>query len=211
MPVALDPRRQGQLGLEGGDGVAGLILLPEADDGVDHQQDEDDAEIGPVPHRRPTRSTATSIIQGIGPQKYDRNLSSGLAFFFGQLVVAMLCPPPLDFVRAQPFWGRFCLRTQTCRRQPRPIGFPSRRRCFRGRGIHCGRFLMSCQDGRFGSLGPAEECGRSSRWLGERQVETYQVQSHLPRRGCIEYNPFGVNELQVFPLLVGFHLPLALL
>ena len=42
----------------------------------------------------PERTTATSIIQGIGPQKYIRNLSSGLVFFssisFGPYVVSLL-------------------------------------------------------------------------------------------------------------------------
>ena len=42
---------QGQPGLEGRHGVAGLVLLPEPHQGVGHQQGEDDPEIRPAPHQ----------------------------------------------------------------------------------------------------------------------------------------------------------------
>ena len=42
-----------QRGLQGGDGVARLVLFPESDHGVGQKQNEDDAEIRPMPvHRR---------------------------------------------------------------------------------------------------------------------------------------------------------------
>ena len=46
--VALDLGRQGQLLLERRDRVAGLELFPESDDGVHHEQDQDDTEVHPV-------------------------------------------------------------------------------------------------------------------------------------------------------------------
>jgi hypothetical protein len=66
--VALHPRLDRQPGLQRLDRVAGLALFPEADDGVGDQQHQDDEEVGPV-RTTPDSTTATSIIQGIGPQK----------------------------------------------------------------------------------------------------------------------------------------------
>ena len=57
-----------ELGLQGVDGLAGLVLFPEPDAGVGEQQDQNDDEVGPVAQTA-DRITATSIIQGIGPQK----------------------------------------------------------------------------------------------------------------------------------------------
>ncbi len=52
-----------------------LVLLPKTDVCVDQEQRQDDRELGPVPHER-RGPAAISIIQGIGPQKQDRNLRS---------------------------------------------------------------------------------------------------------------------------------------
>ncbi len=52
LAVTLHPGLDGQLGLQGGDRVAGLALLPESDDGVGAEQNEDDAEVRPVPGDR---------------------------------------------------------------------------------------------------------------------------------------------------------------
>ena len=46
--VSLDLRPQCQLLLERGDGIAGLVLLPEPNDGVDHQKRKNDPEIRPM-------------------------------------------------------------------------------------------------------------------------------------------------------------------
>ena len=52
LAVTLHPGVDRQLGLQGGDRVAGLALLPEPDDGVGAEQHEDDAEVRPVPGDR---------------------------------------------------------------------------------------------------------------------------------------------------------------
>jgi len=49
LSVALHPRLDCQRRLQCGDGVAGLALLPESDDGVGHEQDENDHQVRPVP------------------------------------------------------------------------------------------------------------------------------------------------------------------
>ena len=68
LPVALHPGLDRQLGLQGVDGLARLVLFPEPDRGVGNEQDQDDEEVRPVPST-PDRITAASIIHGIGPQK----------------------------------------------------------------------------------------------------------------------------------------------
>jgi len=54
--VAIDLGREGQPLLERRDRVASLELFPELDDGVHHEQDQDDDEVRPVPdHERKDR------------------------------------------------------------------------------------------------------------------------------------------------------------
>ena len=49
LAVALHLGLDGQLGLQGGNGVAGLVLLPEPDHRIGYQEREDDEEIRPMP------------------------------------------------------------------------------------------------------------------------------------------------------------------
>ena len=60
--VALHPGLDRQPGLQGIDGVAGLAFFPEPDHGIGNKQNQNDEEIGPVPHdarqdRPPLRSS----------------------------------------------------------------------------------------------------------------------------------------------------------
>jgi len=52
LPITLCPRLDRELGLQGGDGIARLVFLPESDHGVGHKQKEDDAKVRPMPGYR---------------------------------------------------------------------------------------------------------------------------------------------------------------
>ena len=53
LPVTFHPGLDRQRGLQGSDGVAGLVFFPESDHGVGKKQKQDDAKVRPMPgHRR---------------------------------------------------------------------------------------------------------------------------------------------------------------
>ena len=80
LPVPLYQRVDGQLRFESRDGVPRLVLFPEPDDRIGDEQEQDDDKSGQC-WTTPDRITVISIIHGMGPQKYPRNLSSLLVFF----------------------------------------------------------------------------------------------------------------------------------
>ena len=103
--AALDLGRQGERGLERGDGVARLEFFPEADDGVGHEQDQDDGEVRPVAddggqdHRRLDHP-------GDRPPEVREELQQQVDLLVGQLVVAVLRPLLLDLGVAEAVRGR---------------------------------------------------------------------------------------------------------
>jgi len=83
-PVPPHPALDRQLSLQRIDGLARLMLLPEPDRGVGHQQQQDDAEIRPVP-QHPDKITAPRSSTGWTPE-IGQQLQDGLLLFLLNLV-----------------------------------------------------------------------------------------------------------------------------
>ncbi len=92
LPIAFHFGRARQLFLERGNGVAGLMFLPESDHGVGKKQNEDDEEIRPVPdHARQNHRRFNHPRDGtpeIGQEFEER-----IVFLFRNLVRAILGQP----------------------------------------------------------------------------------------------------------------------
>ena len=96
----LDPGLQGQVRLERGDGVAGLVLLPEPHHRVGQEQHEDDHEIRPVPDQ-PREEGRDLDHPGNRSPEMGEELQEGVPLRFGKLIGADLREELLGLLRAE--------------------------------------------------------------------------------------------------------------
>jgi hypothetical protein len=95
-----DAGLQCQFSLERGNGVARLVFFPEADDRVDDQQCEYDAEIGPVADNG--REDGGRLDHpGNRTPEVVKELEDRVCLVLGQLVVAILLQAALELVLAE--------------------------------------------------------------------------------------------------------------
>ena len=92
----VDAGFQGQIGLERGDGVAGLEFLPETHDGIRQQQHEDDDEVRPMLHQRGKNRRRLDHPRN-RPPEMRTEFEERIAFLLRQFVVAVLRQPSLSF------------------------------------------------------------------------------------------------------------------
>ena len=91
--VPQDPRFRSQLGFQRLDRVAGLPLLPEPDQAVGEQQDEDDGEVRPVAHDG-GQDRRRLDHPGDRPPEIAKELQQRVGLLLGDLVRAILVQPP---------------------------------------------------------------------------------------------------------------------
>ncbi len=111
LPVPLHPRLDRELGLEGGDSVAGLVLLPEPDHGVGQQQDEDDREVRPMLGDRRQHDGRFDHPRD-GTPEVGEELQEGVVPLLLDLVRPVLSQPLLRLGPGEAVWRRSQLRHQ---------------------------------------------------------------------------------------------------
>ena len=163
-PIPLHPRLDRQPGLEGGDGVAGLVFLPEPDHGVGEQQDEDDREVRPVLGDRRQDDGSLDHPRDGAPE-VGQELQERVVLLLLDLVRPVLRQPLLRFGLGEAVWRRSQLRhqlrhgqgSQGVLRSGRGLRLPLGHCCLR---THAGDLPPATTDGtcpNVGRLAPASK------------------------------------------------------
>ena len=92
LSIPFHPGFDRQLGLQGRDGVAGLVFFPESNHGVGHKQKEDDEKIRPMPgDRRKDHSRFDHPRDGT--PKISEEFQKRIGFLFFDLIRPILGQP----------------------------------------------------------------------------------------------------------------------